>query len=351
MIATARDLTEEVQLSRRLEAAEEENTRSRERLFRVFHVDPGLLREFIEDCESDLGFVNEQLKRDRDPGAWRSVLEAAFRTFHSLKGNATLLDLDFIAEDVHDVETQIERLLRRRRWTGNDFLPMVMGMTRISRSIAEVRELVARLLEFQSGFAPLDRNLSLEQLIRGKTEQIASSQERDVELDTVGLDPASLERMQREDRRLLRDVLIQFTRNSLRHGIESATERLAAGKPAVGRIAISLDKGDGAWILRFRDDGRGLDLAAIRRRAAASGLKVPEADADAARLIFEQGVSTALDPDLLAGRGVGMDTVREGLRAIGGTIQVDFEVGRFCEFTVAWPVRSEPTTRSQGGEA
>ncbi len=148
------------------------------------------------------------------------------------------------------------------------------------------------------------------------------------------------------DRSLLERLaapLEHLVRNAIAHGIEPAAERERRGKPRVGTLRLSLLREANQWRLEVADDGRGLDAARIRGRAAAMGLAVPDGcldgdEAAAAELIFARGLSTrdALTP--LAGRGVGMDAVRAAVQSLGGAIAVRSQPGRGCCFVLALPL-------------
>ena len=129
-------------------------------------------------------------------------------------------------------------------------------------------------------------------------------------------------------------------RNSVAHGLETPAERTAAGKAPEGGIIISLRHEGSEIVLQVADDGRGLDRAAIRRRAEQRGLLKPDAvltDAELDSLIFEAGFSTSEQVSQLAGRGVGMDVVRNEVRQLGGTVEIDSAPGRGVVFTLRLP--------------
>jgi chemosensory pili system protein ChpA (sensor histidine kinase/response regulator) len=130
-------------------------------------------------------------------------------------------------------------------------------------------------------------------------------------------------------------------RNALAHGLESPAERAAAGKPESGRIALSLRQEANEVVLTLSDDGAGLDLERLRRKAEARGLLPSGAAPDVAeltQLIFVSGLSTADEVTELAGRGIGMDVVKNEIGAIGGRIEVASERGRGTTFTIYLPL-------------
>lgn len=134
--------------------------------------------------------------------------------------------------------------------------------------------------------------------------------------------------------------LEHMLRNAVAHGLESAEARAAAGKPAQGNVTLSLLREGSEVVLQVGDDGAGLDREAIRARALDRGLLAEGetlADADLDALIFESGFSTADTVSRLAGRGVGMDVVRNEVRQLGGTVDIATTPGAGTRFTLRLP--------------
>ncbi len=142
---------------------------------------------------------------------------------------------------------------------------------------------------------------------------------------------------------LIKDPLTHMVRNSADHGLESAAERRAAGKPERGRIRLSAYHEGGFIVIQLADDGRGLDTDRIKAKAVAQGLAT-EADieklteAQIHKFIFVPGFSTAAKVTSVSGRGVGMDVVRNNIDQIGGTIDVKSVAGVGLSFTIKIPL-------------
>jgi len=139
----------------------------------------------------------------------------------------------------------------------------------------------------------------------------------------------------------IRDPLVHMLRNAVDHGLESAQERLAAGKDGLGRITLRAFHQSGSVVLEVADDGRGLDRERILARAIERGLTSAGGsltDQETLQLIFEPGFSTAEAVTELSGRGVGMDVVRRHVRALRGTIALLSEPGRGTTITVRLPL-------------
>lgn len=142
---------------------------------------------------------------------------------------------------------------------------------------------------------------------------------------------------------LLRDALLQLVRNAIAHAIEPEAERLRAGKPAAGRIVIRFELRGARARVSCRDDGRGVDVAALRAAVVAGGL-APESSAGAmdagalVRLAMRRRVTTRTEATELAGRGVGLQVVGEVVERLRGELAVRTEPGRGTEFELDVPV-------------
>jgi chemosensory pili system protein ChpA (sensor histidine kinase/response regulator) len=135
-------------------------------------------------------------------------------------------------------------------------------------------------------------------------------------------------------------ILEHMVRNALDHGIESAEEREALGKPGTGRITIDVRKAGGDYLIRLADDGRGIDPDAIRESVYRKGLDIDVdklSDDEVLRLIFHKGFSTASTLSEISGRGVGMDIVMSELQQLGGDIQIRSTVGLGTSFDIRIP--------------
>jgi two-component system chemotaxis sensor kinase CheA len=126
---------------------------------------------------------------------------------------------------------------------------------------------------------------------------------------------------------LMKNVFMHLYRNSMDHGIEAPEKRVAKGKPAAGHISLDVSLANDQLVFKLGDDGGGLALAFIQKRAIEKGLLQADQEArpeDIAQLIFAPGFSTAAIVTEVSGRGVGMDAVKSFVEREGGTIQLVF---------------------------
>jgi len=147
------------------------------------------------------------------------------------------------------------------------------------------------------------------------------------------------------DRSILDEIgepLLHLIRNAADHGIELPDERVAAEKPAEGRILLSATRDRNSVALRVSDDGRGIDRRAILAKAQREGLVEPGVDAAnddmLLRVLSRPGFSTAAAVSGVSGRGVGVDVAVTRVRALGGTLEVRSEGGRGTSFIIRVPL-------------
>ncbi len=145
------------------------------------------------------------------------------------------------------------------------------------------------------------------------------------------------------DRQVLDKMLPPFehmVRNAVIHGIEKPEQRQANGKPATGRITIRLHREGAEMVIDVADDGAGLDVKAIRRKAYENGLLAADSktsDEEIMQLILTPGFSTATQVTQSAGRGVGMDVVANEVKKLGGSLHISSVIGQGTNFTVRLP--------------
>jgi two-component system chemotaxis sensor kinase CheA len=139
----------------------------------------------------------------------------------------------------------------------------------------------------------------------------------------------------------LADPLVHLIRNAGDHGLETASERLAAGKGEAGHIRLSARQSGGEVVITVSDDGHGIDRARVRAKAEGLGLIAPGAtitDSDLLQMIFHPGFSTAAAITNLSGRGVGMDVVKRTVEELRGAIDVVSRPGEGSQVSLRIPL-------------
>ena len=232
-----------------------------------------------------------------------------------------------MAESVNDVAT-VQRNLQRAVESTEDSLVAQGRQTReLQRDL-----LRTRMVEFEGISERLYR------VVRQASKETGKQVRLDITGGNIEMDRGVLDRMTAAFEHLLR--------NSVVHGIETPEARVAAGKSTEGQIEITLAQELNDVSVVFADDGAGLDLVRLREKAAAQGLidrGVEISDAHAAQLVFEPGISTAREVSELAGRGIGMDVVRNDVVALGGRIETATQAGQGTNFKLVLPLTTAVT--------
>ena len=225
-----------------------------------------------------------------------------------------------VSTDVGEVMAQLSGSIKKARED--------MGL--LQRLTLDMRDEIARARIVPIG-TPFTR-------FKRAVREMARATGKDVELMTSGeqteVDTAVVER--------LVDPLVHMVRNSVFHGIEPADARAARGKPAKGTVYLHAAHRGNSVIIEVEDDGAGLDVEKIKAKAVAVGLIRPEQApelpyAEALKLIFLPGFSTAERVGDQAGRGVGMDVVKRVVESMNGHIDIETEKGVGTKFTLSLP--------------
>ncbi len=137
---------------------------------------------------------------------------------------------------------------------------------------------------------------------------------------------------------MLREPLMHLARNAVDHGLEPPEARAAAGKDPEGTIRVGAAIRGDRLRITVNDDGRGVDVAAIRKRLAEQGRPAPENDQEIARLMFEEGFSSRKEVNAISGRGVGLAIVHDAAEKLGGSVEVTWSKGKGAAITIEVPV-------------
>ncbi|MBL8269984.1 ATP-binding protein [Steroidobacter sp.] len=377
LLVTVNDVTKRVMLSRELLDSQEKAQAQLDLLLRILHVEPDSLTSFLTDADVSLKMVNSILKEPaREESAFRAKIDGIYRQVHAVKGEAAALGLKTVEQRAHAFEESLNDLKGRQSLSGSDFLPLVVKLDDLFNHLAQVREMLSRLVDLHHAIAtkrnagtevgaekvdqwlagqdqtqitralnaPADLGettgavAGLERTLEDLAARVASSQSKQVNLRCNGL-----EAVPETYRRAVKDITIQLVRNAVVHGIEEPSERAKANKAETGALAVEFSpRGTDGYELIVQDDGRGLQLDRIKEVAVERGLITPAQAAmldprQTMALIFRPGFSTADRVTTDAGRGAGMDLVRILVAELGGRVGLASAGGKFSKFKIWLP--------------
>ena len=365
LLVTANDISRQVRLERELKESERRVQDQMTMMVHVLQADPQSLQTFLAGASSGLNQINEVLRSSHPTsGVGSGEIDAMLRIAHRLKGDAAALQLETPTEMLHGLEALLQELRGRSQRKGEDLLPVAVRIKELFSAIQSIQEIISRINQVRNVVsvepprrAPDGGESAQQPLVKqwsGFVQQLAERLHKKVELVYQGVDLGTLSPILRET---LNSVVNQLVRNALAHGVELPAERRKRGKPEKARLSVYVsDLGDGFLELSFRDDGAGIDLDKVMQTAVASGRVTTEMAAmlDARRLtmmIFEPGFSTRDRADMDAGRGVGLDAVKDVVSRHGGRIRVGSTRGEYCHFRVQLPLRRETLLPAKKVEA
>ena len=224
----------------------------------------------------------------------------------------------------------------------NDILEIARGLRELYEPLAEENAAVSGFIrQFRQELVELSRlpASGLFRRLQRAVRDAARAEGKRVRLETAGED-VGLDRSLQEK---LYEPLLHIVRNAVSHGIEPESKRLAAGKNAEGCVTLAARGGTNLLVIEVRDDGKGLDYEAIRRRGIERGLLPadrPVSRQELCQLVFQPGFSTRSRSSETAGRGVGMDVVAMAVERMRGWVELQSTPGAGTCVRLSVPLRS-----------
>ncbi|WP_394261537.1 ATP-binding protein, partial [Moraxella boevrei] len=362
ILVNVQDVTHQVRLEQRLEHERAQNDLQIEMLTTILNVSPAIINDFISNTKANIVKINDILKVSGSSQAeLEDKLVRMYRIMHSLKGEASALKLHSFTSIAQNFEEKLKGLQNQGRLSGNDFLPLTIHLDELLNLSNTIEALGRRINQNASSLnlgtapissveqAPAVANVAkvtpaptpvagLNEFYQQFADNIAIRQRKQVQLKASGLNETQLPH---QIEHTLKEIIIQLVRNSVVHGIESPEKRVQMGKSAIGNIQLSLLDLAGSYKLTIEDDGAGINYEAVRQKAINMGFK-PEDVANWSRqkltsLLFKSGFSTQDTADEDAGRGVGLDIIKDNVQQLQGTLGVDTKENQYTRFTIKIP--------------
>jgi len=338
ILGSVEDISATKKLERQL--AEEASKREEEMraLFQVIQVDSAVFGDFIEDTEHEFDSINDTLKNTTLTA--KDAMVGIYQSVHAIKSNALILGLENFSAKLHELEDTIKKFRDSDEVTFENVLHVAVELEKLMKEKDKFRDITAKIDSFRAntGDKGNQNQYVLIQTLTKACEKASGALGKKVTLNVDNLDTSALEK---GPRRIIKEMLTQLVRNSVYHGIESPEERKKAGKKPEGIIRLSITHEDNQIYIKLSDDGRGLDFQKIREKALKQKIIRKENADDKNYLIqaiFSPGFSTAESADLHAGRGIGLNLVRDRLKQLHGTIKLSSEPGKGTVFHLHIPV-------------
>ena len=240
-------------------------------------------------------------------------------------------DLMRLAGDLVVTRSRLEDTLRRveRLVPSQQFRLLQEHDSLMERQLRDLRDAIMRVRLVPVG--EVFRRMPF--VVRDLARDVGKRVQLELAGQSTEIDKFLIERMM--------DPILHLVRNAVSHGIETAEERVAAGKPPDGTIRLSASTIGESVIIEIADDGAGINLAAVAHKVPDKGIHTDDGALDSRLLldiICASGFSTRDEADRISGRGVGMAVVREAVQELGGTLEVDTLPGRGTTFSITLPL-------------
>ena len=296
----------------------------------------GRLEQQVTDFSNTLDEMDMTLDRLRDQLRRLDMETEAQVLFRQERQGPDYDDFDPLEMDRYSAIQQLSRALVE---SASDLLDLKDTLGHKTRDAETLLLQQSRVnTELQEGLMKT-RMVPFQRLVprlRRIVRQISLELDKQVELRVYNaegeMDRSILERMI--------SPLEHMVRNAVDHGIESRELRAAAGKPETGHIDLEVSRDGGDVVLTLTDDGRGVNLEAVRRKAVERGLMEAGAnlsDQDVMQFILQAGFSTAESVTQISGRGVGMDVVSSEIKQMGGSVEIQSQQGSGTRFVIRLP--------------
>ncbi|MFT5561648.1 MAG: chemotaxis protein histidine kinase CheA/ActR/RegA family two-component response regulator, partial [Litorivivens sp.] len=287
--------------------------------------------ESLQEMEETINRVREQVRRLEIEAESR---ETVFRHAREEgEGDSGFDDLEM------DRYTMLQEISRTLNESSSDMMDLKETLANKSRDAETLLHQQARIgTELQEGLTrtrmvPFARLIPrLRRIVRQVSTEVGKSVRFDAFNVEGELDRSVLERIVAP--------LEHMLRNAVDHGIESSEKRRASNKPETGRISLRLSREGGYVVLTISDDGGGINVGAVRKKAIERGVMTEDSalsDHEVMQFIIDAGFSTAEKLTQISGRGVGMDVVNSEIKQLGGSITIDSTLGVGSEFTIHVP--------------
>jgi two-component system chemotaxis sensor kinase CheA len=329
----------------KLEAEQRELIQLADRITR----DRSAVLEYVEEAGHLVSGIVDPAERD---------LVVKKRLLHTLKGNSATLGLTRLTDLCHELESAMvedkrdlsesERAAVQASFGAVErMVKQLSGGAGQDRAALEVSERdYEHLLEMLKGRAPAEqlvahlRSWKLEptqrRLARAADHAKGLARRLGKEEPAVDIRDNGL-RLEPSRWGSFWSALVHVIRNAVDHGIEGADERLAVGKPDTGHLTLETEIAEDAFVVRVRDDGRGIDFSRLAEKAKAMGLAV-SSEVELKEVLFHDGVSTAESVSDVSGRGVGMGAVKAEAEKLGGRTELETAPGHGTTVTFKFPL-------------
>ena len=343
VLVNVEDVTDAVLLEQKMEQEREQNDVQLEMLSTILQADRDSLNDFISNTNRHIQSINTVLKsQGEDNASLHGKVDAIYREVHSMKGESSALKLSGFTNMAENFEANRNRLKQTPRLSGENFLGLAVQLEELIRLNHTIEDLLAKigsnapivLNGNEAAAAPRSNNSRYAMFVA----DIAKRNHKEAAFTYSGLESTGSDTVDG----VIGEIAIQLLRNAVVHGIETPDVRNKRGKLPVGHVHMSLQEQGDKFLLTVEDDGNGIDYDAIAQKAVNLGKYTLDevAKLDKRKLVsllFSPGFSTTDKSTEDAGRGVGLDIIKDRVVSLKGTVNVTSRPQGYTRFSFTLP--------------
>jgi len=350
LMVTVLDNTDQILLKRKLKEAEESSIRQA-KLMHVFQMEPQLVREFLIQTEKEIKLIRTEIDHMFSDADHAKSLQNIYQSVHSIKGNANLLNLEAISNTAHNFEDILTQISGESKLDKEVKSQLNSATDSLGNYLHEIQSLIDKVRIFYQNFD--EQTGGPGDLLIRATKSLIDRLNQELNKNVAfNCNDFNTTYINTKDFLTIKDILIQMIRNAMFHGIEDQAERAQKKKDKNASIKLSSAVSGDSLSICIRDDGRGIPLNKLKEKAIATGKwtadQIKKWDRDkVANLIFEPAITTSENTNLIAGRGIGMQIVKQKIEDLKGKVKINFEEGKFTEFVLELPFYSHDNDNNQ----
>ena len=343
VLVNVEDVTDAVLLEQKMEQEREQNDVQLEMLSTILQADRDSLNDFISNTNRHIQSINTVLKsQGEDNASLHGKVDAIYREVHSMKGESSALKLSGFTNMAENFETNLNRLKQMPKLSGENFLGLAVQLEELIRLNHTIEDLLAKigsnapivLKGSEAAPTPRSNNSRYAMFVA----DIAKRNHKEAAFTYSGVESTGSDTVDG----VIGEIAIQLLRNAVVHGIETPDVRNKRGKLPVGHVHMSLQEQGDKFLLTVEDDGNGIDYDAIAQKAVNLGKYTLDevAKLDKRKLVsllFSPGFSTTDKSTEDAGRGVGLDIIKDRVVSLKGTVNVTSRPQGYTRFSFTLP--------------
>lgn len=340
-VIVIRDISKNIRLSRQIRRTTQRAELKVNTMMSLLQFERDLIKDFLGSTICSLRDILKNLHlANANQHEVRSRIESIYCIVHQIKGDAAILNMVQISSKAHEIESLLAKLNDQDTINNIDIKALHKPVKSVIDSVKEINAIYEKIVEGGWNQNQTGGGDSLKRRLEYLVKRVADSQGKQVKVVEEGFNDSAIPLHLRRD---LSSIMTQLARNAVVHGIEEPKERERVYKTFYGCLHVLVKREDSRLICNIRDDGAGVNFEHVRQKALKNKHfnQVDVSTWDKAQLmkvLFHPGFSTRNSVDQDAGRGVGLDYIKNTIEKHGGSISMRSIPGQFTEFTLSFPI-------------